>query len=43
MEMVSSCYKNFLSTLVSEGKVSQADVDTAVGNVLRVKFKLGLF
>lgn len=43
MEMVSSCYKNYLSTLVSEGKVTQNDIDTAVGNVLRVKFKLGLF
>ncbi|CAM6005746.1 unnamed protein product [Sphagnum balticum] len=43
MEMVSSCYKNYLSTLVSEGKVRQSDIDTAVGNVLRVKFKLGLF
>jgi len=43
MEMVSSCYKNYLSTLVSKGKVTQPDIDTAVGNVLRVKFKLGLF
>lgn len=32
-----------MATLVSEGKVTQADIDTAVGNVLRVKFKLGLF
>ena len=43
MEMVSSCYKNNIATLVSENKVSQADVDTAVANILRVKFKLGLF
>lgn len=43
MEMVSDCYLKNLATLVSEGKVAQKDLDTAVGNVLRVKLRLGLF
>lgn len=43
MEMVTECYKDNLEKLISEGKVSLADLETSVGNVLRVKFKLGLF
>jgi beta-glucosidase len=37
-----SCY-SLLPQLVSEGKVSMADVDKAVARVLRAKFQLGLF
>ncbi len=34
---------DILEELVEEGKVSMERVDEAVGNVLRVKFKMGLF
>lgn len=43
MEMVTECYWNNLESLISEGKVSLKDVETSVGNILRVKFKMGLF
>ena len=36
------CYP-FLPELVKDGKVKQADIDTAVYRVLRLKFQLGLF
>ncbi|WP_101750727.1 glycoside hydrolase family 3 N-terminal domain-containing protein [Paludibacter jiangxiensis] len=43
MEMVSKCYLNNLEELVKEGKVSISTIDNAVRNILRVKFRLGLF
>ncbi len=43
MEMVSECYIKNLASLVNEGRVSMKTVDDAVRNVLRVKFRLGLF
>ena len=43
MEMVSSCYAKNLATLVKEGRVSMKTLDDAVRNILRVKFRLGLF
>jgi len=38
----SKCYQ-YLPELLKEGKVSLADIDTAVYRVLRLKFQLGLF
>lgn len=43
MEMVSGTYSRNLKTLVEEGKVSIADIDNAVRNILRIKFRMGLF
>lgn len=43
MEMVSGTYIRYLKELVEEGKVSIDDIDRSVANILRVKFKLGLF
>jgi len=43
MEMVSSCYANNLAALAKEGRVSMKTLDNAVRNILRVKFRLGLF
>jgi len=43
MEMSSTTYIKHLKTLISEGKVDQKLIDEAVKNILRVKFKLGLF
>jgi len=43
MDMVSDSYHENLADLVKHGKVSQARLDEAVRNVLRVKFALGLF
>jgi beta-glucosidase len=43
MDMVSDSYHQHLVELVKSGKVSQARLDTAVRDVLRVKFALGLF
>jgi len=43
MEMSSFTYAGNLKTLLKEGKIDQKLVDDAVGNILRVKFKLGLF
>lgn len=43
MEMVSATYINHLPALIKEGKVSQTVVDDAVKNILRIKFRLGLF
>ena len=37
------CYINNLERLVKEGKVPVAEIDLAVKNILRVKFRLGLF
>jgi beta-glucosidase len=43
MDMVSDSYHQHLVELVKAGKVSQARLDAAVRDVLRVKFALGLF
>lgn len=43
MEMVSSSYIKYLPELIKEGKVSMKSVDDAVRNILRIKFRLGLF
>jgi beta-glucosidase len=43
MEMESCTYIENLKSLVEEGKVSMADIDKSVANILRVKFALGLF
>ncbi|TKG94208.1 beta-glucosidase BglX [Puteibacter caeruleilacunae] len=43
MEMVSTTYTNHLSALVKEGKVDLETIDTAVRNILRIKYQLNLF
>lgn len=43
MDMQSTLYQKYLKELVEEGKVSEATIDDAVRDVLRVKFMLGLF
>ena len=43
MEMVSYHYVNHLKELISEGRVKEETIDNAVRNILRVKFRLGLF
>jgi beta-glucosidase len=43
MEMVSRTYNQYGEQLVKSGKVSVKTIDDAVRNVLRVKFRLGLF
>jgi beta-glucosidase len=43
MEMVSTTYYDHLKTLLQKGAVDQKTIDTAVRNILRLKFRLGLF
>lgn len=43
MDMMSGCYNDNLAGLVKEGKVSMATIDESVRDILRVKFRLGLF
>lgn len=43
MEMVSRTYNKYGGSLLSGGKVSMTTIDNAVRNVLRVKYRLGLF
>ena len=43
MEMVSLSYLQHLPKLIEEGKVSKEYVDNSVRNILRLKFRLGLF
>ena len=43
MEMVSTAYFDHLKSLVASGAVSNTEIDGAVRNVLRLKFRLGLF
>ncbi|MDR1671497.1 MAG: beta-glucosidase BglX [Alistipes sp.] len=43
MEMVSGSYLVHLPALIEEGKVSMEYVDNSVRNILRLKFRLGLF
>lgn len=43
MEMASSTYIENLGSLVEDGQLDVAIIDAAVANILRVKFRLGLF
>lgn len=43
MEMVSRCYLDNVQELLDEGKIDMSTLDKYVGNILRVKFRLGLF
>ncbi len=43
MEMTSQAYEKNLKALIEEGKVSMEQLDFLVANILRVKFKMGLF
>lgn len=43
MDMVDDVYVDYLSELVSEGKVPISSIDEAVRRILRIKMKLGLF
>lgn len=43
MDMVSRVFIKHLPELIKEGKVKESAIDDAVRNILRVKFRLGLF
>lgn len=43
MEMVSYTFVKELPGLIKEGKVKEATIDEAVRNILRIKYRLGLF
>ena len=43
MEMVSYTYMNHLKELIKENKVTEKAIDDAVRNILRIKFRMGLF
>ena len=43
MDMQGAVYYNYLKKSIEEGKVSEAQVDQSVRNILRLKFILGLF
>ena len=43
MEMVSTSYFDHLKSLAGAGEVSMREIDGAVRNILRLKFRLGLF
>jgi len=43
MEMASTTYRDHLPALLAEKRIDMATLDAAVRNVLRVKFRLGLF
>jgi len=43
MEMASTTYRDHLAELLAAGRINQDTLDAAVRNVLRVKFRLGLF
>ena len=43
MEMAGDAYSHHMVALVEEGRVSVDAIDTAVSNILRAKFSLGLF
>jgi beta-glucosidase len=43
MDMESRCYRDNLESLVTQGKVRAATLDSAVRRILRMKFRLGLF
>ncbi len=43
MEMAGDAYSGHLAELVEAGRISIGSIDTAVANILRAKFRLGLF
>lgn len=43
MEMATTAYIENLKSLIEEGKISEEMINERVANILRVKFKLGLF
>ncbi len=43
MDMMSYGFIQYMEELVAEGKVSEAEIDRAVRNILKLKFELGLF
>lgn len=43
IEMASGVYLENIEALIAEGKLQQKTIDDAVRNILRLKFKLGLF
>jgi len=43
MEMNSEAYEYHLKKLIKEGTISMAELDEFVRNILRIKFRLGLF
>ncbi|MBU2949913.1 glycoside hydrolase family 3 C-terminal domain-containing protein [Tamlana agarivorans] len=43
MEMNSTCYADHLKELISEGKFSEQELNVFVKNILRIKYRLGLF
>lgn len=43
MEMTSKAYENHLKKLIEEGKFSEKQLDEFVKNILRIKFRLGVF
>lgn len=43
MEMTSKAYENHLKQLIEEDKITEQQLDEFVKNILRIKFKMGLF
>ena len=43
MEMTSKSYENHVKELLSEGKVTEKQINELVADILRVKFRMGLF
>jgi len=43
MEMAGDAYINHLAGLIEEGRISTDIIDSAVANILRAKFRMGLF
>lgn len=43
MEMAGDAYLNHIEGLIDEGLISEHRIDQMVGNILRLKFQLGLF
>jgi beta-glucosidase len=43
MEMATGVYRNKLASLLEAGRVSMAQIDAMVADILRIKFRLGLF
>lgn len=43
MDMMGFAYVNHLEELVKEGKITEKQIDESVRNILRMKFRLGLF
>jgi len=43
MEMATTSYYDNIKSLLEEKKITMEEIDNAVGNILRVKYRLGLF